>query len=193
MGQRDRFDGQFDAVLAAAQAGAPWALERMFMALAPAVAGYLRVQGSAEPEDLTSEVFIGVLRGLDDFRGDEPGFRSWVFTIAHRRLLDERRRRVRRPPPEGLADTGGAPAHEAPAPEDVEAAVDESLGRERVRGLCERLVSDQRDVLLLRLVADLSIEQIATMLGKSTGAVKALQRRGLTAVGRLLEREGVPL
>jgi RNA polymerase sigma-70 factor (ECF subfamily) len=193
MGQRDRFGGQFDAVLAAAQAGAPWALERMFTALAPAVAGYLRVQGSAEPEDLTSEVFIGVLRGLDDFRGDEPAFRSWVFTIAHRRLLDERRRRVRRPPPEPLTDQAGAPAQETPASEDVEAEVDRSLGGDRVRELCDRLVPDQRDVLLLRLVADLSIEQIADMLGKSKGAVKALQRRGLAAVGRLLEREGVPL
>jgi RNA polymerase sigma factor (sigma-70 family) len=193
MGQRDRFDGQFDAVLAAAHDGAPWALERMFTALAPAVTGYLRVQGSAEPEDLTSEVFVAILRNLRNFQGDEAGFRSWVFTIAHRRLLDERRRRARRPLPEPLTGTADAVARESPAADDVEGAIDRSLGAERVRALCDRLVPDQRDVLLLRLLGDLSIEQIAGMVGKSKGAVKALQRRGLAAVGRLLEREGVPL
>jgi RNA polymerase sigma factor (sigma-70 family) len=193
MGQRDRFDGQFDAVLAAARDGAPWALERMFTALAPAVTGYLRVQGSAEPDDLTSEVFVAILRNLHTFQGGEAGFRSWVFTIAHRRLLDERRRRARRPLPEPLDVTADGMAHESPGAEDVEGAIDRSLGAERVRALCDRLVPDQRDVLLLRLLGDLSIEQIAGTLGKSKGAVKALQRRGLAAVGRLLEREGVPL
>jgi RNA polymerase sigma factor (sigma-70 family) len=193
MGQRDRFDGQFDAVLAAAHDGAPWALERIFTALAPAVTGYLRVQGSSEPEDLASEVFVAILRNLHTFRGDEPGFRSWVFTIAHRRLLDERRRRGRRPLPEPLTGTNDAAARESPAPEDVEGAIDRSMGAERVRALCDRLVPDQRDVLLMRLLGDLSIDQIAGTLGKSKGAVKALQRRGLAGVGRLLAREGVPL
>jgi RNA polymerase sigma factor (sigma-70 family) len=195
MGQRDRFGGQFDAVLTAARDGAPWALERMFTALAPTVTGYLRVQGSAEPEDLTSEVFVAILRNLRTFQGDEAGFRSWVFTIAHRRLLDERRRRTRRPPPEPLTDTADVLAPASPATDDVEEAIDRSLGAERVRALCDRLVPDQRDVLLLRLLGDLSIEQIAGTLGKSKGAVKALQRRGLAAIGRLLEREreGVPL
>lgn len=193
MGQRDRFGGQFDAVLAAAREGAPWALEHMFTALAPVVAGYLRVQGSTEPEDLTSEVFVAMLRNVRSFEGDEAGFRSWVFTIAHRRLLDERRRRTRRPPPEQLDDIGEALAADVTAPGDVEDAVERSLGAERVRALCERLVPGQRDVLLLRLLGDLSIEQVGATLGKSPGAVKALQRRGLLALGRLLEREGVPL
>ena len=166
----------------------------MFTALAPAVTGYLRLQGSAEPEDLTSEVFVAILRNLRNFQGDEAGFRSWVFTIAHRRLLDERRRRARRPPPESLTDRADALERESPAAaDDVEDTIERSLGAERVRALCERLVPDQRDVLLLRLLGDLSIEQIAGALGKSNGAVKALQRRGLAAVGRLLEREGVPL
>ena len=193
MGHRDRFDGQFDAVLTAARDGAPWALERMFTALAPAVTGYLRVQGSAEPEDLTSEVFVAILRNLRNFEGDEAGFRSWVFTIAHRRLLDERRRQARHPPPEPLAGTADTFAPQLTAADDVEDGVELSLGVERVRALCERLVPGQRDVLLLRLLGDLTVEQVAETLGTSMGAVKALQRRGLLAIGRLLEREGVPL
>ena len=193
MGQRDRFGGQFDAVLIAAQDGASWALERLFTTLAPVVTGYLRLQGSAEPEDLTSDVFLAVLRNLHGFQGDESGFRSWVFTIAHRRLLDERRRQGRRPTHEPLLGAAEDVALELTAPDDVERSVDRSLGAERVRALCDQLVPGQRDVLLLRLLGDFSIEQVASALGKSTGAVKALQRRGLLAIGRLLEREGVPL
>jgi RNA polymerase sigma factor (sigma-70 family) len=188
MGQRDRFDGQFDAVLTAARDGAPWALERMFTALAPAVTGYLRVQGSAEPEDLTSEVFVAILRNLRTFEGDEAGFRSWVFTIAYRRLADERRRSARRPAPLPLAARP-----EPAAPDDVDAEVERSLATERVRALCDRLAPAQRDVLLLRVFGDLTVDQVAGVIGKSRGAVKALQRRGYAAIALLLEQDGVPL
>lgn len=76
----------------------PWAFERLYADLAPVVAGYLRVQGAAEPEDLTSEVFLGVFTGLKLFSGTEQQFRSWAFTIADQRLVDERRRAGRRLP-----------------------------------------------------------------------------------------------
>jgi RNA polymerase sigma factor (sigma-70 family) len=188
MGQRDRFGGRFDEVLAAARRDERWALERIFRALGPVVTGYLRLQGAVEPEDLTSEVFVGVLRNLGTFEGDEASFRSWVFTIAHRRLLDERRRLRRRPPPVPLADLP-----DAPAPDDVEDVVARSLDTARVQALCERLVPDQRDVLLLRLVGQLTVDEVARTLDKTSGAVKALQRRGFLAIGRLVEREGVPL
>jgi len=184
----DRFDGEFDAVLAAAVVGAPWALERIFTTLSPIVAGYLRMQGAHEPEDLTSEVFVAVLRKVATFRGDEAGFRSWVFTIAHRRLIDERRRAVRHSLVTAMGDD-----YDAPAPDDVAESALQSLAAERVRELCDRLVPDQRDVLLLRLVGRLTVDEVAATIGKTPGAVKALQRRGFRAVGRILEREGVPL
>jgi DNA-directed RNA polymerase specialized sigma24 family protein len=87
----------FDDVLAAAQAGAGWAFEVLYRDLAPSVTGYLRLHGAAEPDDLASETFLGVFTGLGGFRGDEEALRSWVFTIAHRRLIDDWRRRSRRP------------------------------------------------------------------------------------------------
>src|SRR5512132_3406269 len=62
--RRDSFDGEFDAVVPAARAGAPWALERIYEVLSPAVAGLFRAQGIDDPDDLTSEVFVGVLRNL---------------------------------------------------------------------------------------------------------------------------------
>jgi RNA polymerase sigma-70 factor (ECF subfamily) len=188
MARHDRFDGEFDTVLTAARAGTAWAYERIYTALAPVVEGYLRVQGASEPEDLTSEVFLAVLRNLGTFDGDEPGFRSWVFTIAHRRLLDERRRTLRRPPPAPLTA-----ALDAPAPDDVEQAVGRALATAQVRALCERLSPDQRDVLLLRLLGQLTVDEVAVALDKTPGSVKALQRRGYLAISRLIEREGVPL
>jgi RNA polymerase sigma factor (sigma-70 family) len=188
MVRRDRFDGRFDAVLASARRGDARAFEEIFTTLAPIVAGYLRLQGSTEPDDLTSDVFLGVLRNLDSFQGGEAAFRSWLFTIAHRRLLDERRRLRRRPPPEPLADVGYYVA-----PDDVEATVVSAVGQDRVRILCDALAPDQRDVMLLRLLGGLTVEEVATTLGKSPGAVKALQRRGYASIARRLEREGVPL
>ena len=184
----DRVGEPFEAVLAAAQAGAGWAAGRLWASLAPAVAGYLRAQGAAEPEDLTSEVFVGVFRSLGTFSGSEEQFRSWVFTIAHRRLTDERRRAARRQPPAwGLEPEDGPPGPSA----EHEAL--HRLSVERVRVLCERLVPDQRDVLLLRLVGGLTVEEVAATLDKSEGAVKALQRRALVAARKIVDQEGVPL
>lgn len=187
MAGRDRFAGQFPEVIARARAGEPAALEQIFIALAPVVEGYLRLQGATEPDDLTSEVFLGVLRNLGRFDGDESAFRSWVFTIAHRRLLDDRRSRGRRPNLEPLDEVP-----ERPDDHDVEVEVDRALSARRIEQLCATLSRDQRDVLLLRLVGDQTIEEIAATLGRSPGAVKALQRRGFRAIGRQLEREGVP-
>jgi RNA polymerase sigma factor (sigma-70 family) len=152
-GRQDRFDGQFDAVLEGVRLGEPWAFDRIFRRLAPVVTVYLGAQGSEEPDDLTSEVFLGVLRNIGSFRGDEAGFRAWVFTIAHRRLTDERRRISRHPVIEPLVA-----AADRLAPDDVEDTVARSLGTERVRALCELLGRDQRNVLLLRLVAALTVE-----------------------------------
>ncbi len=182
----------FASVLAAARTGAPWAFERLWRALAPSVAGYLRLQGAFEPDDLTSEVFLSVLTGLESFEGDEDRFRSWVFTIAHRRLVDDWRRRGRRPP---LADGAGPNEHRKaePAGGDVEDEALRRLSEQRVRRMCELLAPDQRDVLLLRMVAGMSLDQTAEALGKTTIAVKALQHRGVAAVRRHLEREGVSL
>jgi RNA polymerase sigma-70 factor (ECF subfamily) len=181
-----RPDG-FRSVLAAAQGGAGWALERLWADLAPSVAGYFRVQGAAEPDDRTSEVFIGVFGGIRRFSGGEGEFRSWVFTIAHRRLTDERRHQARQPRLEPVTDELCAEGG------DVEQDVIRHLATERVRVLCSRLSPDQRDVLLLRLVGGLTVDQVAAALGKSQGAAKALQRRGLAALRSELEAEGVPL
>lgn len=173
-------------MLEAARAGGEWAWTRLYGEMAGPVLGYLRARGAAEPEDLLGEVFLQVARNLGSFAGDVAGFRSWVFTIAHRRLVDERRARSRRPVVP-VADP--KPDQMGDDPADV---VIDRLTRQEMVSLFDRLSPDQRDVLLLRLIGGLTIDEIAQIVGKTTGAVKALQRRGLAAVKRKLV-ERVPL
>ena len=165
----------FESVLSAARAGADWAWGRIYADLAGPVVGYLRAHGAAEPDDVAGEVFLQVVRDLPRFSGDERDFRAWVFTIVHRRLLDERRRRARKPAsalPEGFDPAGG----------DVAEDATELLDRARVVELLADLPPDQRSVLLLRILGDMTIEEVAAAMGKRVGAVKALQRRGLKRV-----------
>jgi RNA polymerase sigma-70 factor (ECF subfamily) len=172
----------FDDVLAAAQAGAAWAFETLYRDLSPAVTGYLRLHGAAEPDDLASETFLGAFTGLAGFRGDEDGLRAWVFTIAHRRLVDDWRRRSRRPQvaddsPDLAGQVGG----------DVEDDAFTRLGARDVHRICALLPDDQRAVVLLRVLGDLTVDQVARVMGRSTASVKALQRRGLRALRDELE------
>jgi RNA polymerase sigma factor (sigma-70 family) len=173
----------FDDVLTAAQAGAGWAFEVLYRDLSPVVTGYLRLHGAAEPDDLASETFIGVFTGLAGFSGDEEALRSWVFTIAHRRLIDDWRKRSRRP--QVTDDDGDLTALPGGDAED-DALM--RVGTEDVHRMCAGLPDDQRSVLLLRVLADLTVEQVAGVMGRSVGSVKALQRRGLRTLRDRLEK-----
>lgn len=177
----------FSAVLVAAQAGASWALTDIWLQLSPAVAAFLTVRGSDEPEDLTSEVFLTVFEQLPNFRGSESQFRSFVFTIAYRRLVDELRKRSRRGfhvewSDESDPRTSGSAEQEAL----------HRIGEDGARRLVESLPPEQRNVLMLRIFGDLTVEQVATILGKRTGAVKALQRRGLEGLRKKISRTRTP-
>jgi RNA polymerase sigma factor (sigma-70 family) len=177
---------QFDGVLAAAQAGAPWALQRLYEDLAGPVAGYLRLQGLRDHDDHTSEVFLGVYRNLSSFSGDETAFRSWVFTIAHRRLIDERRRRGRRPEPRTLEEV------DEPLGGDTETEALAELGGVWVREALGVLTDEQRQVVTLRILTGLSVEEVAAIMGRRPGAVRALQHRALEQLRRALERGRIP-
>lgn len=179
---------EFPRVLDAARTGAEWAWHALYEDLAPAVLGYLRSRGARDPDDVCGEVFCEVVRGIHSFEGDERGFRSWVFVIAHHRLLDAARSRRRRPETPVVSHEDGG--HRAP--DDTEA---EALGRvevSRLKGLIAELTPAQRDVILLRLMGGLSIEEVAAVMGKGERAVKSLQHRGLESLRRKLEAQPDP-
>lgn len=178
-------DASFRSVLAAAKSGAAWAWSSLFRDLFGPVTGYLASRGASEPEDTASEVFLKVARNIHDFEGDEASFRSWVFVIAHRSLIDDRRHRSRRP------DLTSALPDTASAGGNVEDEAVESLVTAELLEAFERLTDTQRDVLALRIVAGLSVDQTAQVLGKRTGAVKALQHRALAALRRELDLSDV--
>lgn len=176
----------FDAVLRRAQRGEADAFQAVYDDLVRPVAGYVRGRGGLDVEDLVSEVFLAVFVGLPRFSGGQGEFRSWVFTIAHRKVVDQWRLAGRRP-----VEVAFEPDLDDRSVDSAEHQALASLGHERLQRLLAELSDDQRDVLVLRIVADLSIEQTATVLDKSAGAVKQLQRRGLLALREALRDEGV--
>jgi RNA polymerase sigma-70 factor, ECF subfamily len=167
----------------AALRGEAWALTEVWQRFAPAVTGYLRGRGATEPDDLTSDVFVAVFERLPSFRGDESDLRTFVFTVAHHRLVDDLRRRTRR----GATVEYDAAADARVSGSAEDAALD-ALHTQQVHALLDQLSEDQREVVLLRIVGDLSLEQTATALGKRVGAVKALQHRALAALRRILDQ-----
>jgi RNA polymerase sigma-70 factor (ECF subfamily) len=180
---------QFDGVLEAARAGADWAWRHLYEGLAPSVLGYLRSRGAPDPDGVCGEVFCQLVRDIHRFEGDESGFRSWVFVIAHHRLLDDLRRRSRRP--ETPADPMTMVEHMDGA--DVEAEVLARGRAEELRAMIDELTPAQRDVLLLRIYGDLTVEEVAKAVGRRPGAVKALQRRAIESVRRKLRDPDVSL
>jgi RNA polymerase sigma factor (sigma-70 family) len=133
-------------------------------------------------------VFAELVRSLRRFEGDEAGFRAWVFTIAHHRLIDARRAAARRPvAPVPAADL----EPEVPTSRGDELAL-ERLSTEEVMGLLGRLGDDQREVLVLRLVAGLRTAEVAEVTGRTPEAVKGLSKRGLARLRHLLGVEPRP-
>jgi|SRR5581483_3165964 len=184
MAQRE----SFDEVIAAAAAGADWAIAVLYDDLQPSLLAYLRSHERAEAEDLAAEVWQGIGEGLSRFEGDESGFRAWAFTIARHRLIDWRRRRSRRPGAvagdEHLESVAGVedPASMAMAWVASEAAV---------RRIREVLPLDQAEVIILRVLGDLDADQVGRILGKRPGTIRVLQHRALRRLAETFSREGV--
>jgi RNA polymerase sigma-70 factor (ECF subfamily) len=177
-----------DETAAAARAGDPDALATVWRALSPRVLGYLRSRGVEDPEGLTSEVFLAVIPRLGRLRGGADGLATLVFSVAHARAVDDVRRRARRPAP--------APYDAVQDPRREPSAETAALGGVTAQHSLEklaRLSDDQRAVIALRVLGDLSLDQTARIIGKSTGAVKQLQRRGLQALRVMVEEGEVSL
>jgi RNA polymerase sigma factor (sigma-70 family) len=151
--------------------------DTVYRDLGPAVLGYLRAQGATDPEDLLMDVFVAVVRDLDGVRGDSAAVRRWVFTIAHHRVVDQRRHRARRTRLRSV----DALQLDRVVPDAMSAGVDPEL----IAALA-MLTPEQRDVLGLRVVADLPVADVARILRKRPDAVKSMQHRALTTLAARL-------
>lgn len=138
----------------------------------------------ADPEDLASTVWVEVASGLDRFDGDESDFRRWLFTIAARRRIDSIRTAKRRADRLEHAPIDPRPLHTPSAGDEAEraASLDEALAVVRT------LPPDQAEAVLLRVVADLSVAEVAEIMNRREGAVRVLVHRGLK---RLSDRRPV--
>jgi RNA polymerase sigma factor (sigma-70 family) len=170
---REGDDGWFGDRLARAQRGEPAAFDDLVRWLERPLLGFLVARGADDPDGAANEVLVRVFRRIGGFTGGRVQFRAWVFRIARNALIDEHRRRSSRPtavptPPEDLPDV---------VTDDDR---DERLGeRARVESMLACLTGEQREVLLLRVVAGLSVDETAQAVDRRPGAVRALQHRAL--------------
>lgn len=177
------FGQSFEAVLEAAKLGSRWAWAAIYREIAGSVTGFLRVRGVADPEDATADVFFEISRSIYQFTGDEDSFHAFVFAIAHERMVQDRH--SERPPRSRLADRVlDRVKRDAGAGVDSEYDIDGA-----VRRSFEVLTQDQRDVLALRVVAGLNVEQTAKVKNCGIDSVKLLQRRAMAKVRLIMPPE----
>ena len=173
----------FPDVLGAAARGDEEAFGRLWHDLQPRLLRYFGVISRAAAEDLASETWLGVVRGLDRFQGNEPAFRAWVFTIARHEVLDWRRRAARRPAPDqpvnGLVEWA--------APDDPAADAVEGFSTRAALAELATLPPDQAEAIMLRVVAGLGVDRVAEIMDRRPGTVRVLTHRGLR---RLADRLG---
>jgi RNA polymerase sigma-70 factor (ECF subfamily) len=179
---------EFDSVLAAAQAGAEWAFAVLYRDLNPRLLRYLGARAPSAAEDVAAETWLAVARQLASFSGGEAAFRGWLFTIARRRLIQHWRDTGRRPAtpvaPESLVGRAGSDDPEADALSAVSA-------RAAAAAIAAALSPDQADVVLLRVLAGLDVDQVAEILGKRPGTVRVLQHKALRRLANRFSPEAL--
>lgn len=144
---------------------------------------YYRVGDQAIAEDVVGDVFVRALEGLPSYQDTGRPFEAWLYRIAHARVVDHYRRQGRR---RFTTLDERLSAGEETDPHRLTAAQDDAR---RAWTAVNHLTEDQQQVISLRFIAGCSTAEVAGLLGKTEGAVKALQHRALASLRRLLEIE----
>ena len=175
------------ADLAGARRREPAAITRVYTAYAPFVFRFFLAAVDDHPtaEDLTGDVFKSAIEGLPRFCGPVEALGGWLFRIARHDLSDFRRRQARSPCITPLDNTLDEAALAAGA-DDPEALAIERVEGDWVLAALRQLSTGQREVLLLWMAAGLTAPEVAAVVGKTTGAVRALRHRGLAGLARVL-------
>jgi RNA polymerase sigma-70 factor, ECF subfamily len=175
----------FKAVLAAAADGDELAFRALWRDLQPGLLRYLNAFAPGSGEDLASETWLRIVKGLPTFTGDERAFRAWVFTVARHRAVDRWRRTTRHRDELVSLD---ALTH-LPAPDDPATTAVESISSQAAITLIATLPPDQAEVVLLRVVAGLDVAEVATITGKRPGHVRVLAHRALRRLAAHLAQD----
>lgn len=179
---------RFAAILCGAAQGQEAAFTELYRDVHPQLLRYLRTMSWEHAEDVGSETWLELARSLGSFTGTETAFRGWVFTIARRKLIDRVRYESRRP----VAGHDVLDAH-APHTRDIAEAVVDMDATYRTLALVQTLPPAQAEAVLLRVVAGLDYTEVASVMGRSTGAVRVLVHRGLRGLAAELgERSPTP-
>ena len=161
-----------------AQEGDREALEELYLLHFDRIYSYLHmsVGNRHDAEDLTTQTFLKMLESITRFRWQSAPFSAWLFRIAHNLAMDHFRATRRWQPEEEVPEPPGESEPSA------EAAALQSIGRESMLDLIEGLSHEQKQVLTLKFVFNLPNAEVATILGKTEGAVKSLQHRALVSL-----------
>lgn len=170
-------DALTDAALLALRGREAELFSAVYQAFAGQVLGYLTAKGVSDPEAVTQDVFLAVLPRVETIAGGVSGLRTFVFSVAHARMVDDHRRQSRAPEHHEFE-----PERDTRQSSSAEAEAMDRVAPGEVMALLDILREDQREVLTLRIVAGLTVDQAAEIMGKSQGAVKQLQRRALNAL-----------
>jgi RNA polymerase sigma-70 factor, ECF subfamily len=179
----------FPKVLAAAADGDGAAFAALWRDSHPPLLRYLWVASGEAAEDLASDVWLDVARRLAKFKGNEPEFRGWLFTLARRKVIDKHRHEARHPE----SPTGDMEPLDRAASDDTFDAAAEGLSTTAALRLIASLPREQAEIIVLRVVVGLEAKEVARIVGKSPGAVRIAAHRALQTLGARLAgvRDGV--
>jgi RNA polymerase sigma-70 factor, ECF subfamily len=169
-----------------AQQGDREALEELYLIHFDRIYSYLHVSvgNRHDAEDLTTQTFLRMLEAIGKFRWQSAPFSAWLFRIAHNIAMDHFRANKRWQPEEDV------PEPEPDESTSAEAGALESIGRKSMLELIEDLSPEQQQVLTLKFVFNFSNGEVATILGKTEGAIKSLQHRALASLQKQLDERG---
>ena len=143
---------------------------------------YHRVGQADVAEDLTGQVFMRMLEAVRSGHGWQSSFTGWLYRIAHNLVIDHYRRKGRTK----LVDIDDATPMQAQSGNPVE-STELQFERQRLRDALRELTDEQSQVISLRFLEDLSIAEVADIMQKTEGAVKALQYRAVLALRRVMQ------
>ena len=172
-------------LVARGQEGDRDALEELYLIHFDRIYSYLHVSvgNRHDAEDLTTQTFLKMLESIGRFRWQSAPFSAWLFRIAHNLSMDHFRARRRWQPEEDVPEP---PGEEEPSAE-LEAM--QTIGRESMLKLIDRLSPEQQQVLTLKFVFNLPNAEVAAILDKTEGAIKSLQHRALVSLQKQIARE----